>query len=172
MAVSDPQGKFLINDIQPAPYAIFTEKDNGDYVRSWGSVGDAHIPKIEIWPPENAGCQSTVIPLGARTARLTVYAFDAESGETLHRASTEFLGVDNSHEGIGIYDGRKPIFVPSLTEYMLTVGAPGYEKAEPIKVQKLAPGESYEIKVFLHRSAKEFSAKRVIAPACRQCPPS
>lgn len=153
-AVSDMGGRFVINAIQPAPYDIFTEKGNGDYVRSWAGAFDEEIPKIEIRVSGKDACQNIVVHLGPKSARLTVYVFDKDTGEPLHPASTEFKAVENNNKGCGIYDGRQPVFIPSLTEFRLTVGAPGYEKAEPIEIPKLTPGQSFELKVFLHRSPK------------------
>ena len=152
-AMSDLKGRFVMNAVQPAPYDIMTEKDNGDYLWTWAAAFSDEIPKIEIRPSGKDACQNIVVHLGPKTARLTVYAFDNDTGDPVDRLSTYFKAVEGT-KGCIMNGARQPIAIPSLTDFRLTVGAPGYEKAEPIEIPKLAPGQSYEIKVFLHRSPK------------------
>ena len=98
---SDENGRFTIQDIHPASFAIFTSKENGEYIYSGETLDDKELPRITVTPEE--ACQNLELPLGPRAATLAVAAFDAQTGDRIPKISLEFLKVRNTDEGEGLY---------------------------------------------------------------------
>jgi hypothetical protein len=150
---SDENGQFTIQDIHPAPFAIFPSKENGEYIYSWDTLDDKELPRITV--TAEAACQNLELPLGPRTATVVVAAFDAQTGDRIPKISLEFLKVRNTDEGEGLYGLSGEAHVPSLTELTLTVGATGYGKTKPIFISPLQPGGVWKMRVKLRRTAND-----------------
>ena len=150
---SDASGQFTIRDIHPAPFVIFTSKENAEYIYSWDTLDDPELPRVTVTPEE--ACQNLDLPLGPRAATVAVAAYDAQTGDRIPKISLEFLKVRNTKEGEGLYGLSGDAHVPSLTELTLTVSATGYGKTRPILISPLQPGSAWRTRVRLRRVEKQ-----------------
>jgi hypothetical protein len=150
---SDADGRFTIRDIHPAPFAIFTSKENGEYIYSWDTLDDPELPRVTVAPEE--ACQSLDLPLGPRASRVMVTALDAQTGDRIPKISLEFLKVRNTNEGEGLYGLSGEAHVPSLTELTLVVSANGYGKTRSILISPLQPGSVWRTRVKLRPIEKQ-----------------
>jgi Carboxypeptidase regulatory-like domain len=150
---SEANGQFTIRDIHPAPFAIFTSKENGEYIYSWDTLDDPELPRVTVTPEE--ACQNLDLALGPRAATVAVTALDAQTGDRIPKISLEFLKVRNTNEGEGLYGLSGEARVPSLTELTLIVSATGYSKTRSILISPLQPGSLWRTRVKLRRIEKQ-----------------
>ena len=148
-AVSDQDGHFTVADIHPASFAIFSSKENGEYIYSWDTLDDDELPKVTVAASED--CQKLDLPLGPRAAQVLVKATDAETGNPVPKLDLAFLKANNVREGESLGGLVGTAHVPSLTPLLLTVSAPGYQKTRQISIAPLQPGQTWTVAVHLRR---------------------
>jgi len=142
---TDEKGRFRIQEIQPAPYLIFAEKD-GEYIWSWDTASGGEIPKVTVVASMQGACQHLELPVGARVARVTLYVRDAVTGRAL-TPNLQFLKVKNT--GGAYFGGTGSVAVPSFTALTVTVSDEGYDSSKPIMIPELPPGKEFSLEVSL-----------------------
>jgi len=153
-AQTDENGKFTLDNLRPGEYVLWPEKESDGFSINWsGWRGQVELQKVTVTP--GGGCKDVTVNMGARGARMTVRAVDGATHEYLPDFQVVLRNVPGNPgdpaQTAAIYGAPQEVLVPSRSNFIVQVRAPGYRTSEPLRVEPLSPGEKQDLTVSLRR---------------------
>jgi hypothetical protein len=145
---TDSDGRFLIDRLDWGKYAVFAMKEESGYPNLGLS-----LYSNDVFPTVTIGPQSAVaelrIQLGPKAGIVAGSVINAENGGPLN---TRFEIVRAAFPGKWLYTSAPPeyrILIPSGTDVLLRVTAPGFRDWSPPRPLNLLPGAEVRLDIAL-----------------------
>jgi hypothetical protein len=156
---SDEAGAFEFHKLPASEYEIVSHNEDLDY--AWSNSFEFHRkPAERVIVSGSGGCAQIKLKREPRAARIRLNFTDARTGELIQSPEAQFRRAD-SPAWTGFVHGRD-ILIPSLAEFMLEVGAQGYQKPEKLAFSALQPGELRELSLTLQPAGTGCMAGTVV----------
>lgn len=166
-ALTDKNGRFLIEHLELEEYIVSAGKEDDGYARTAWSFYTEGKPILRVTLTADAPEAETPIVLGPKAAAVTGRIFDAASGSPVPAVVRMWL-VDHPDAWMApwVPSGYR-ILIPSNAPVGLSFHAEGYEDWHPEKSLTLAPSQEKVVNVGLKRRAHQPPDPRA-APAGSQ----
>ena len=149
---TDEQGHFLIDRLQLGKYAVFGMKEEAQYPNMSSSFySDNVFPSAVLTPSVPAA--EVRVQLGPKGAVLTGQITSAKNGLPLTDAGFKLTRAAAPNEWLSTsVRPEYSVLIPSNTDVLLEVSAPGFETWNPGHPLRLSPGAELRLDISLQPS--------------------
>jgi Carboxypeptidase regulatory-like domain len=151
-AETDEQGRFVIERLQLGKYAVFGMKEAAQYPNMSSSFYSNNVFPSAVLTA-SAPVAEVRVQLGPKAGILTGHITSAENGFPLNDAGLKLTRAAVPDEWLSTsVRPEYSVLVPSNTDVLLEVSAPGFETWSLPHPLRLSPGAEFRLDISLQRS--------------------